>query len=437
MYTIRHATILTVDEEDHVYPDGAMTVGDDGRILQIGKSDEIRYEGEVIEMRGKIVLPGFVNAHLHSHLSLLRNWNAYGGRHAWLQQASWEPESAFDADLAFDATVVTCLESIKSGVTTYMDQAFYTGDIAWAVMQSGLRGFLATSISQETAENEVDSLALAAEFAESWSGREEQTRVYPCFGPISATCVSREQIREIVSLAKRYRSLIQIHLCDSEEENRVIEERCGMTPAHWLDRAGLLTDRTLAISCVHLTEEELDLLAKRRVSAVYTPIGNMITATGVMPVQELLKRGIRIAIGTGSAQNSHSQDLLNAMKTGALIQKMLTKDPTFLPARQCIRMMTIEGAKALGIGERTGSLKTGKMADFIALDAASPNLMPLIREDVNDLYLAIIYSAVGADVSDTVVEGQWLMRDGKVLTLDEEDVCRRAQRAVDRLLSGR
>lgn len=207
-----------------------------------------------------------------------------------------------------------------------------------------------------------------------------------------------------------------------------------MTPTGWLDSMGLFEHRVLAAHSIHLTQEDMEIYSRNHVHASYNPVSNLKLVSGIMPMKEMKEAGISISIGTDGSNSNNSMDLLRDLKTGVLIQKMKYGDATFLPAKAAIRMATIEGAKALGMEQETGSLEVGKRADFIALDTDSVRLTPLYKKDVNKVYATIVYSAEGADVIDMAVDGNWIMRNREIQWFDEREVREEAQRAGDYLV---
>lgn len=433
VYTLVNCTIITVDEKDNFYPDGAMVV-EDGRIKKIGDRAEIETEGTVIDMEGRLVMPGLINTHTHSHSSLFRSLGDDMELMDWLHNAMWPAESYMDHEIAYAATKMSCLEYMRGGVTTYADQFYFAEDVAKAAQESGLRCFLAPSVfTKGTAETE-DTFGAAERFVRGWIGREEETKVYPCIGPHAPYSVDEEMFRRVNRLADEFDLLVHIHISETMDENRQIMEAHNMTPTAWLESMGVLEHRVLAAHSIHLSEHDMELYAKRDVHASYNPVSNLKLVSGIMPLKEMKNAGIQISIGTDGSNSNNSMDLLGDLKTGVLIQKMKYEDATFLPAKEAVRMATIEGAKALYMDRETGSLEVGKRADFISLDTRSPRLTPLYRNSLEKIYATIVYSACGADVKDTVVDGRWIVKNGTVMTMDEDEVLRQAQDAGDRLV---
>ena len=431
-YTIVNCTIITVDEEDHYWPDGTMVV-ENGRIKKIGDRNSIKPEGTLIDMGGRLVMPGLINTHTHSHSSLFRSLGDDMELMDWLHNAMWPAENYMDHDIAYAAARMSCLEYMRGGITTYADQFYFAEVVAGAARESGLRCFLAPSVfTKGTAETD-DTFAAAEQFIKGWKGREEETKVYPCIGPHAPYSVDEGLFHKVNRIADEYDLIVHIHISETMDENRQIMEEHQMSPTAWLESMGVLDHRVLAAHSIHLSEQDMELYAKYGVHASYNPVSNLKLVSGIMPIKEMKAAGIQISIGTDGSNSNNSMDLLGDLKTGALIQKMKYRDATFLPAKEAVRMATIEGAKALYIDGETGSLEEGKRADFISLDTASPRLAPLYRNSVDKIYATVVYSACGADVRDTVVDGEWVVKNGEVLSMDEALVLGQAREAGEKL----
>jgi 5-methylthioadenosine/S-adenosylhomocysteine deaminase len=434
LYTITNCTLLTVDGRDTFYEHGCMVVSG-SRILHVGDASKIKPEGTVIDMGGRLVMPGLVNTHTHSHSSLFKNQADDLRLMDWLNKAMWPMEAHLNAERACAATKLSCMEYIASGITTYADQFYFADAIAKAASQSGLRCFLAATVFSKPSVETKDTFGAARAFVENWRGREEETLVYPCMGPHAPYSVSGELFQKVAEVCRKYGVLLHTHISETLDENKEIYQQTGLTPTQWLAELGVLENRVLAAHSIHLCERDLELYAENGVHASYNPVSNLKLVSGIMPYRELRNMGIQISLGTDGAQSNNSMDLLRDLRTGALLQKQINEDPTLFNAGEMVRMVTIEGARALYMEDMIGSLEEGKRADFIALDTGSPRLCPLHRGSLSNLYSAIAYSACGADVSDMAVNGRWVMRDRRILTMDCDEVCKNAQEASEYLVN--
>ena len=434
LFTITNCTILTVDGEDRFFPRGRMTVSGN-TILRVGHEHELPLEGDVIDLEGRLVLPGLVNTHTHSHSSLFKNQADDLTLMDWLNKAMWPMEAHLNAARAQAGTALSCMEYISSGITTYCDQFYFAEAIAPVASRSGLRCVLAATVFEKPSVETDDTLRAACYFVERWLGREEETLVYPCLGPHAPYSVSADQFVRVAEFCRTHDVLLHTHISETRDENDQILAKYGKSPTQWLESLGVLENRVLAAHSIHLDEQDMRIYAQRNVHASYNPVSNLKLVSGRMPYRALREHGIQISIGTDGAQSNNSMDLLRDLRTGALIQKLAENDATLFPAREMVRLCTIEGAVALNLQDQIGSLEAGKRADFIALNAKSPRLVPLHRESLSNLYSTVAYSACGADVCDMAVNGKWVMRENRILTMDCDAARKSAQEASEFLVS--
>ena len=434
MITLDHCTLITMDDDDNFYPDGRVVVSGK-RILQLGSKDSVAVQGELVDLKGALVMPGLVNAHTHSHSSIYRGLADDLELMDWLNACIWPMESRMGTEQLAAAAKLSCLEYICSGITTIADHIYHPDTVAKATAKSGMRSFLGASIfsGKGPAPGTQDTFGDAKRFVQEWQDTSEETRIYPCMAPHAPYSLDEGLFKAVIEFAEQRDLLIHIHISETADENRQIQEKHGLSPTVWLHSLGLFSRPVLAAHSIHLSEADMDIYAKYGVAAAYNPVSNLKLVDGIMPMQPMLQKGITICVGTDGAQSNNSMDLLHDMRIGALLQKQWTGDATFAPARQAVRIATIEGARALRFGHETGSLEVGKRADLIALDTSSPRLCPIHRQNLSNLYSLVCYSACGADVHSVMVDGQWLMRDRKILTLDEEQVREDAQKASEYL----
>lgn len=427
--TLTNCTVLTVDSADTFYPRGRIVVTD-GRITAIGNEDTVALQGEVVDMGGSLVMPGLINTHTHSYSAALRNAADDLKLMDWLQTAIWPMEARLSYERSMAASTMSCLEYLQCGITTYVDMFYYTDATAKAAQRSGLRCFLAAAVFSNPIVETADSIGAAERFIRAYKGREEETLVYPCIGPHAPYTVTAETWKQCMDIADRYQVLLHTHLSETADENRQIFEQTGMSPTAWLESMGVFDRPTLLAHSIHLSDEDLDIYAKHGAAVSYNPVSNLKLVSGIMPLKKMWERGISVSLGTDGAQSNNSMDLLRDLRTGVLIQKQLNDSAAFFNAREAVRMVTIDGARAIGMEDRLGSLEIGKYADLIALNTESPRLCPLHRESLKNLYATVTYSACGADVRDSMVNGRWVMRDGRVLSMDAEQVRKDAQEAA-------
>lgn len=433
VYTVTNCTILTVDGQDSFFPRGRMTI-EGNTILRVGHESQLPLEGEVVDLGGGLVLPGLINTHTHSHSSLFKNQADDLRLMDWLNKAMWPMEAHLNAERAQAATALSCMEYISGGTTTYCDQFYFAEAIAPVASKSGLRCVLGATVFEKPSVETDDTFSAATAFVERWIGREEETLVYPCLGPHAPYSVGSALFVHVAEFCRKHDVLLHTHISETLDENDQILARYGKTPTQWLESLGVLENRVLAAHSIHLNEQDMQIYARRNVHASYNPVSNLKLVSGRMPYKKLREHGIQVSLGTDGAQSNNSMDLLRDLRTGALIQKLAEGDATLFPAREMVRLATIEGAVALHLEQQIGSLEADKRADFIALDTKSPRLVPLHRDSLSNLYSTIAYSACGADVIDMVVNGKWVMQNRSILTLDCDEVCKDAQEASEYLV---
>jgi 5-methylthioadenosine/S-adenosylhomocysteine deaminase len=413
--------VLTLDEQDSIIDPGDVAIRGD-TILEIGQNLAAKYiSSQVVDARGKLVMPGLVNAHTHAAMTLFRGLADDLGLMDWLQNHIFPAESRFmNADNVYLGTLLACIEMIKSGTTTLSDGYFFEADAARAVRDAGLRGIMAEGIVDFPSPDMPDPqkrLDLAEEFICQWKGSD---RVKPGLFCHSAYTCCPKTLQETKKMARKYDIPFGIHLAETQTEIQEVMRQYGNRPVKHLADLGILDETVMAVHCVWLDPEEIDLLHKFQVKVVHSPESNMKLASGIAPIPELLQRGITVGLGTDGCASNNDLDLFQEMDTAAKLHKVARFDPTVLTARQVVRMATMGGAEALGLAGSIGSLEAGKKADVIVIDLQKPHLVPLYN-----LYSHLVYTLNGADVNSVVVNGTILMRDRKLLHLEEEPIMER------------
>lgn len=419
---LRHCIVLTIDVDDAYYPDGCIVI-EHGKLIFVGADSQhpdIHPDDSVLYMRGKLVMPGLINTHIHSHSPLFRNFGEDVPLQVWLNNIMWPAESHMTQEHAYYAALHTCIESISSGVTTFADQFYFAEMVAKAVEKSGMRAILCSSIFENGKYERGQTVQAAADFIATWNGK--NPLISPAFGPHAPYSVSAEQWQAIVELSQTTRTLIHTHISETNSENLKMYAEKGESPTKWLEDLGVFSCPTLAAHCIYLSEEDISIFKKNNVHVSYNPVSNLKLVSGIMPYSRLKTAGVQTSLGTDGAQSNNTLDLLRDLKTGVLIQKQMEKDPAFFSVFDAVRLVTIEGARALGLDSIIGTLEVGKDADLIALDIEQPHLQPLHTDSIKMLYTLLVYCASGKDVTDTMVQGAWLMRDKEFMTLDVHSI---------------
>lgn len=413
---IRSGHIVTMDQAGTRYQCADIAI-QSGSIIAIGQ--ELPYESKTeINASGNAVLPGLVNCHMHQ--TLLRGLCEDLPLMRWLEEVCFPKDRAFEAEHQRAAALMNQLEMIRGGTTTYIDIFRYPSEAARIAERSGLRSIF----TPQLIDNPVgagETLESTVEFIEEWRDR-VPGRIFTWFGPHAPYSCLTETFKEIQRLAEFYDVGIHTHLAETVDEVKLSLSQHGKTPVEFLADIGLLSSRLLIAHGVHLNDDDMDLLAEADVAVAYNPSSNMKLASGVARVPELLKRGIRVGLGTDSNLSNNNLDMFEEMRIGAMLQKLHGSDAALMPCEKVLRMATIEAAECLGFGAMVGSLEIGKRADIIIVDLHKPHMWPVLPEPTSNIIEQLVYSASAGDVLTTIVDGEILMLDREVLTIEESDV---------------
>jgi 5-methylthioadenosine/S-adenosylhomocysteine deaminase len=427
---IRRCMILSMSNNG-VIDEGLIAVKD-GTISFVGDmADAPKFEAEkVLEGSGKLVMPGLINCHTHLGMTLFRGLAEDATLEKWLEEAIWPLEAKLRPQDVYAGALLGCLEMIKNGITCFADMYFFESKVAEAVEKAGLRAALASGIieagSPETGEK---MLREAVQFAKEYQGYADG-RITTLLGPHTVFTCSQELLTEVREKASQMGIGIHIHIAESEKMAEKIMKESGFSEIGLLEESGFLGADVLAAHCIHLTQEDMKILAKRNVKVAHNPVANMKLAQDVAKVKELMETGVTVGLGTDGPASNNRLDMFESMKVAALLQKTRYGDPMVLPSEKVLEMATIKGAEALGLEGSVGSLEVGKRADVILVDLEKPNLTPL-----HDLYAGLVYSIHGCDVDSVIVDGRVVMENREVITLNESEVMEKAQNAAFDLLN--
>jgi len=377
-------------------------------IKKIGPSKGMDKTDEVIDASGFLVMPGLINAHTHLAMTLFRGYEDNLPLQKWLEKI-FPVEDRLTEKHVYWGSMLGCLEMIKSGTTCFNDMYYFMDEVAKSVGKTGIRGCLTRAISSKG--NWKKRLKT---MTEKIKNIKNSSRIEWILGPHAIYTCSEELLVRIKELADNYNKKIHIHVSETEKELKDCLREHGKRPVEYLDDIGLMSNRTIAAHCCWLNDKEMDILSKRGVSVVHNPVSNMKLAAGIAPVVKMLEKSINVSLGTDGAASNNNLDMFEEMKTASLLQKISMKNSLALDAKTCLKMATINGAKALGIN--SGVIESGKKADLILINLKSPNLKPM-----HNPYSTIVYSCHGENVDTTIVDGKVLMKNRKT-SLDEEKI---------------
>ena len=429
---VRGDYVVSIDETGTIFENGAVAI-DDGLIIAIGPVDEITVNysaDEVLDGDRRIVLPGLINGHSHAAMTLLRGVADDLALMDWLNNYIFPAEVQFvDPEFVRIGTELACWEMIRGGTTTFVDMYYYPDTIAEVVENCGLRALIsATVIDQRSpdAENAGDSIDKGNAFIERWQGR--NARITPIFGPHANYTLNAEQLAATRATAMKYGVPISIHLSESPFEVQYSKDTYGTTSINMLESIGFFDGPTIAAHVVWPMQEEIPILAERKVGVIHNPTSNMKIASGIAPIAEMLAAGVRVGIGTDGAASNNDLDMWEEMRLASLLQKVDRMDPEVLSASTVLTMATRGGATAIGLGDSIGSLEVGKQADLIQVVFDDVHHVPTY-----DVVSHLVWVTDEQDVAAVVVAGKVLMRDGEMLTIDTERVTTEATALAARI----
>ncbi len=433
-----HGVVVTQDAGRTVVRDGAVAVVGD-RIAAVGPTAELQaeYRGqETIDLHGDAVFPGLIDVHTHLFQTATKGLGEDMPVHEWVGMVTAPTAGHMQPEETYLFAMTGCLEHIRSGVTTLVDMSYVAPVYALheatiqAMLDSGLRGRYSTIIADYGKYNLPPEIVAPIDRL-----LDEYTRLlaqYPAnehFGvwvAVGAPWVATDEAMiRARAFTRETRTPMVMHLNENEVDNVLIQERHGKNAVAWLDEIGFLGDDFLAIHCVRMTDEEVQVLADHGVMVAYNPVSNMYLGSGIAPMVKMAKAGMTVGLGVDGAGSNNSQDMIETLKMAALLQKVGALDASIIDAQTVLDWATLGGARILGLGDQIGSLEPDKKADLFVLSLNSAKIVP-----AHDPVTTLVYSAGEENVTLTMASGRILMRDRVIQHIDEADVLRRCQQAA-------
>lgn len=389
--------------------------------------------GALVERPGHVLIPGLVNAHTHAAMTMFRGIADDLPLERWLRDGIWPAEKRWvDAELVRDGTRHAIAEMLLGGVTCFSDQYFFPEIVAQAAVELHMRAVVGTPVVEfETAwaENAAECIGKGTDLVHDPFAN--HPLISTCFAPHSVDTVPDASFRELRVVADQLDAPIQIHLHESVVEIEESIAATGRRPIERLQALGLLNPSLLAVHAVHVTDDDIRAFADAGVSVAHCPRSNLKLASGLAPVTAMIDAGISVALGTDGAASNNELDLLGEMRTAALLAKAVAGDASALPAAAALRMATIEGAKALGLDNRIGSIEVGKAADLTCVDMRSFNSQPLY-----DPLSQLVYAAQARQVSDVWIGGRHQVENGLLTRIDRDELLHRTGEWQQRIAAG-
>jgi len=418
---IKNGTLVTMDAENSILRGDLLVV--DGRIADVGPTGKTA--DLVIDATDCAVLPGFVQTHIHLCQTLFRGAADDLSLIDWLKRRVWPMEAAHTAASIRASARLGVAELIKGGTTCAltMETVNHTEEVFKVVAETGFRATVGkcmmdkgeavpSALHEETQSSVRESVRLL----EAWHGKADG-RIRFCFAPRFAVSCTRELLSQVAELARDRGVMVHTHASENRSECDLVERETGMRNIAYLDSVGLSGRHVALAHCIHIDEQEMQILKRTRTNVAHCPSSNLKLGSGIAPITEMLEKGISVSLGADGAACNNRLDMFTEMRTAALLQKVL-HGPEAMPASRALRMATIDGANAIGIGDEIGSVETGKRADLILVNLAKLELTPRPV----DIVSGIVYAAQPSDVRTVIIDGQLVKSDGRLLTLDEQRV---------------
>ncbi|MEM7613205.1 MAG: amidohydrolase family protein [Pseudomonadota bacterium] len=413
--------VVTMDDAFSVIEDGAVAIAG-GEIVAVDRAASVheRYSAKrTIAGDNQVLMPGLINGHTHASMVLFRGIADDLDLMTFLYERIFPVEGRFvDAGFVRTGMQLACYEFIKGGTTSFVNMYFYPGIAAEVVKDCGLRAILSAPLNDYPSpghEGWDDSLASGVKYVKAWKGK--HSRITPGFSPHAPYTVSPDHYAQVAAIAKTLEVPVTTHLSEDAAERDFVVEAYDTTSIKHLERTGLFQNQVIAAHVVVPTDDELSVLATADVGVIHNPTSNLKTGAGIAPVTKMLAAGIDVGLGTDGAASNNDLDLWEEIRLAALLQKGRLNDPTVMPAASALKMATSGGAAAIGFQDQVGRLAVGLRADMIQL-----TLDDLRSAPVYDIISHLVYVMGSRDVVTTIVDGQVLMQDGEVLTIDRERV---------------
>lgn len=421
---IENGYLITADSQNRCM-NGCIITGDE-LIVYAGPGEyapDIHVD-RVIDAKGGIIMPGFINSHTHVPMSLLRGYADDLPLMKWLKDSIWPAEEKLNEDAAYWGSMLAIAEMAAGGITCFSDMYNFTRQIAKAAHDCGMRALISTGIIDTDGKGE-ERLKNAEAFFDEIS---DYPLVNAALGPHAEYTVGTALFKKVRDAAQRLNARIHVHVSETRGEHEECVKRHGKTPIGLLDSLGLLDLPVMAAHCVWVSDEDIALMAQKNVSVLSCPGSNLKLGSGVARVSAMLKAGVNVSCATDGAASNNNLSMMEELTLIALLQKGVWQDPTLIPAKEAVRIATINGAKALGIESITGSLEAGKQADIIVIDTQGTRYYPK-----NNLINHLVYSGSDCDVRLTMVNGQILYENGEIKFKDIEEIKAKAAYHAARL----
>ncbi len=433
---LTNAIVLTMDDNYTLHRAGAVAVTGE-TLTAVGAAADLAAAyspRQTVDCGGQVLMPGLINAHTHAAMTLLRGLADDLRLDVWLQGYMMPVEREFvNPDFVKLGTSLACAEMIRSGVTCFADMYYFEDAVAEATAAAGVRALCAQTVLKfptPDAGSYEDALASTRDFIQKWKNH---TLITPSPAPHAPYTCTPDILQACAALAVEFDVPLHTHLAETALEVENSRKEHGMPVVPWVRKQTLFEAKVLAAHCVHVDEGEIRTLQRFNAGVAHNPTSNLKLASGVAPVAKMLELGVKVGIGTDGPASNNDLDMFEEVRLTAILAKNHSNDPTTLPARQALAMATRLGAQAMHLGHLTGSLEPGKRADLIVVNLNALHNAPVFARDPNGVYAQLVYATKSTDVTDVLCNGQWLMRDRRLLTLNEAELQYAAQAYARRI----
>ncbi|MCT4621921.1 MAG: amidohydrolase [Marinisporobacter sp.] len=422
---IQNGSVLIFDEEKTLIQNLDIAI-ENGIIKYIGKIPNDFHHDKIINATDKLIMPGLINTHTHLPMSLLRNYADDLPLWEWLTERVWPSESKLTEEMVYWGSLLSIAELIMSGITCFNDMYNFADIVAKATQDAKMRGCICETLFDKTRDDQSNFKETRDLFRKWHKSNNDRIRIF--VGAHAPYTCSPDYLERMIPLAKELNTGIHIHLSESTKEVDDSFDSYGKSPVKHLYDLGLFDVRTLAAHCVHLSDEDLEIFKENHVNVLYNPVSNLKLANGFAPIVKMLKKGINISLATDSSCSNNNLNMFEEIKLTSLLNKGITGDSTAVPAETSLKIATINGAKALGIDDKVGSIEVGKCADMILIDLNKPHLCPR-----HNLISLLVYSVQASDVDTVIVDGNILMENRRLTTIDLNTVMKNIQLCAENL----
>lgn len=422
--------IYTVDKENSIIKNGYIIINN-GIIQKVSKLENLNNKekqkfDKIIDAKGKVAMPGLINTHTHSSMTLLRGYADDLPLKEWLENKIWPFESRLRKKDFYWGTKLAILEMIKTGTTTFSDMYFNMDEIAKAVKETGIRAVLSEGLIEEN--DGEKGLQNSTRFAKNWN-KKADGRITTMLAPHSPYTCSKNYLEKIVKKADKNGLAIHTHLAETENELKITKDKYNKSPAKFLKEVNFFSVPVLAAHCIYLDDSDIELIAVNNVGVAHNPLSNMKLGSGIANITKMLDKGIKVGLGTDGVASNNNLDLFEEAKIAAYLQKVDKKDPSLINTQDLLKMLTVNGAKILGL-DNLGKLKKNYIADLILLDIEESSYFYPHHNNLSNIF----YSSNSNSVNTVIINGKVILEDGVLLTMEKERIFKEVEKRAKELV---